>query len=187
MSETEAATAEITETEATATAADETTETETVAVDLAAEVERWKVQARKNEQRAKANADAAKELDKLRREGMSDQERAVDEARAQARAETLAEVGSARAADAIRLAANGRVVDVEALIEGIDTTKFVGDDGQPDREAIAAWVDRIAPAPDENAPQAFPDLAQGARPGAAALALNGDPLLDSLKSKLGIR
>lgn len=186
MSETEAATA--TETDPTATdatpATEETPEPATGAEDLAAEVERWKAQARKNEQRAKDNAAAAKELEKLKREGMSDQERAIDEARAAARAETLAEVGAARAADAIRLVANGRVADVEALIEGIDTARFVGDDGQPDREAIAAWVERIAPA---DASPAFPDLAQGARPGAAAMALNGDPLLDSLKSKLGIR
>lgn len=186
MSETEAATAEITETEATTTATDETTESATGAEDLAAELEKWKAQARKNEQRAKANADAAKELDKLRREGMSDQERAVDEARAAARAEALAEVGSERAADAIRLAANGRVADVEALIEGIDTTRFLGDDGNPNRDAIAAWFDRIAPAPAEGGAPSFPDLAQGTRPQATA-PLNGDQLERDLKNVLGIR
>jgi hypothetical protein len=183
MSETEAATAEIPEAPTTTTATEETTDPATGADDLTAEVEKWKTQARKNEQRAKANADAAKELEKLKREGMSDQERAVEEARAAARAEALAEVGSERAADAIRLAAKGRVSDVEALIEGIDATRFLGEDGKPDREAIAAWVDRIAPPADENAPPAFPDLAQGPR----RQATTSDPLLDSLNSALGNR
>ncbi len=185
MSETEAATATDTDPGATAEATNSAGETEAATApetDLTSELEKWKAQARKQEQRAKENAAAAKELEKLKREGMSDQERAIDEARAAARAETLAEVGSARAADAIRLVATGRVADVEALIEGVDAARFVGEDGQPDREAIATWVERIAPA---DATPAFPDLAQGARPG--AVTLGSDPLLAGVKSALGIR
>lgn len=151
--------------------------------DLTAELSKWKAQARKHEERAKANAAAAKELEKLREQSMTDQERAVEEARKAARSEALAEVGSARVEDAVRVAAAGRPVDVDALLEGLDRSRFLNEDGQPDRDAIAAWVDRIAPA-SETTP-ARVDLGQGARR-SAALALNGDPLLNDLKSKLGI-
>jgi hypothetical protein len=151
---------------------------------LAADVEKWQKLARKHEDRAKANADAAKELERIKREALPEQERLVAEAIAAARAEVLNEVGSVRVDDAVKLAAAGRPVDVEALLEGLDRSRFLVD-GQPDAAAITAWVDRIAPAPDPDAPTGVMDLGQGARQN-AAMALNGDPLLDTLKSKLGI-
>lgn len=151
--------------------------------DLTAELEKWKAQARKHEDRAKANSAAAKELEKLREQSMTDQERAVEEARKAARAEALAEVGASRVDDAVRVAAAGRPVDVDALLDGLDRSRFLNEDGQPDRDAITSWVDRIAPATDPTTQRV--DLGQGAR-SSAALALNGDPLLNDLKSKLGI-
>ena len=54
---------------------------------LTADLEKWKAQARKHEERAKANANAAKELEQVRQASMSDQEKAVEIARQQARAE----------------------------------------------------------------------------------------------------
>jgi hypothetical protein len=152
--------------------------------DLAAEIEKWKAQARKHEDRAKANAAAAKELEQVRAAAMTDQERAVAEARAQARTETLKEVGAERVADAVRVAAAGRLVDVDALLEGLDRTRFLDADGQPDVAAITTWVDRVAPKPSEG-PAGFPDLGQGAR--TPSHALNGDPLTRDLKNVLGIR
>lgn len=152
--------------------------------DLAAELEKWKAQSRKNEERAKANAEAAKELERLKREALPEQERLIEEAKAQARAEALAEIGTSRVDDAVKLAAAGRPVDVDALLEGLDRSRFLGENGQPDQAAIAAWVDRIAPTANQAAPTVV-DLGQGAR-GGEALALNGDPLLADLKSKLGI-
>ncbi len=157
-------------------------------VDLAAEVEKWKAQARKHEDRAKANAAAAKELEQVRQASMSDLEKAVAVARTEATTEALRTVG-ARLVDAeVRVAAAGRSVDVDALLEGLDRSRFVGDDGEPDRKAIAAWVDRIAPPPAEGAgrPPGSPDLGQGVRNG-GAMALNGDPLEASLRHALGIR
>lgn len=146
--------------------------------DLAAEVAHWKDMARKNEKRAKDNH---AELEELRRQGMTDQERLVDEARAEARRDALLEVATERTLDAIRSAAEGRLSDVEGLIEGLDPAKFIDDDGNPRRDAIAAWVERIAP----KAPTST-DLGQGAR-GAGDLALGSDPLLDGVKNALGIR
>lgn len=154
--------------------------------DLAAEVEKWKALARKHEGKAKSNATAAQELEKLRLQSMTDQERAVEQARAEARAETLREMGASRVDDAVRVAVAGRPVDVDALLEGLDRSRFIDDDGQPDRDAIASWVDRVAPKPnDEPAAGQFLDLGQGARTG--DLALNGDPLQRTLEQKLGIR
>ena len=48
-------------------------------------------------------------------------------------------------ADAFRVAAAGRGLDVDEVIDGINLAKFVGEDGTPDRDAVAAFVDRIAP------------------------------------------
>ena len=127
--------------------------------DLAAEVEKWKQFARKHEERAKANSNAAKELEKLKQASMTEQEKAVEQARAEARAEALREVGVSLVEAQVKVAANGRGVDVDALLEGLDKTKFLNGDGQPDTEAITKWVDRIAP--DDKATQVFPDLGQG--------------------------
>lgn len=181
--------------DATAETATETTETATeeaqastetqpqeAATDLAAELERWKAQSRKNEDRAKANAEAAKELERLKREALPEQERLVEEARAAARAEALAEVGEERVESAVRVAAAGRQIDVDAVLEGLDRKRFLSDDGKPDTAAIKAWVERIAPITET---ATAVDLGQGARQG-SDLALNGDPLLADLKNKLGI-
>lgn len=154
--------------------------------DTAAEVETWKKLARKHEDRAKANAQAAKELEQLRQSSMNETEKAVAQAKVEARTETLREVGGRLAESAIRVAAAGRPVDVEALIEGIDAARFLDDDGEPDTKAITAWVDRVAPAVDDSdRPAPRRDLGLGAR-GQAAPALNGDPLEQALKTALGI-
>lgn len=154
--------------------------------DLAAEVEKWKQMARKNEERAKANAAASKELEEFRRQSMTEQERAVAEAVDGARRSTMIEMAGRLVDAEVRAAAAGRSLDVNALLEGLDRSRFLTDGGEPDREAVMAWVDRIAPAPQETPPTTpgWPDLGQGAR--TQAMALNGDPLLNALKGKLGI-
>lgn len=126
--------------------------------DPAADAEKWKTQSRKWEDRAKANASAAKELAALKASTMTDQEKAVEAAKAEARSEALKTVG-VRLVDAeVKAACAGRKVDVSALLEGLDRTKFLTDDGEPDSDAIAKWVDKVAPS------KAGPlDLGQGAR------------------------
>jgi septal ring factor EnvC (AmiA/AmiB activator) len=152
--------------------------------DWKAEAEKFKTLARKHEDRAKANASAAKELEQVKQASMSDQEKAVELAKQQARAEVLMEVASERVADAVRLAAAGRPVDVDALLDGLDRTRFVTDEGTPDTDAITAWVDRIAPKPADGFPAA--DLGQGSRTGSQT-PLGSDPLLNTLKQSIGIR
>lgn len=154
--------------------------------DPAAEVARLRDElkkARKWEERAKANAEAARQLEELRRRHESDQERAVREAREAARAEVLAEIASERVADAFRVAVAGRDIDVDDVLDGIDLAKFAGEDGTPDRDRIHTFVDRIAPAR-ESVPL---DLGQGARGGQQVPGLNSSQLQRDLETALGIR
>lgn len=149
-------------------------------VDWKAEAEKHKSLARKWEERSKANAAAQKELEQLRQASMSDTEKAVEIAKQQARNEVLAEIGGELVAMAVRAAVADRNVDADALLEGLDRSRFITDDGRADLDAINSWVDRIAPKTETG----FPDLGQGAR---KSLPLNGDPLLSDLKKTLGIR
>lgn len=149
----------------------------------AAELERLRAEAKKWEGRAKANSGAVKELEQLRQASMSDLEKAVAIARQEARSEALREVGSGLVDDLIRTASEGRPVDPDTLLEGLDRTRFLDDEGRPDTKAIRAWLDRLAPRPEEGVTR-FPDLGQGSR--VPPHALNGDPLLADLKNALGI-
>jgi hypothetical protein len=139
--------------------------------DWQAEAEKWKKLSRHNEERAKANATAAEELERIRREQLPDQERQLEEAIATARAEAAAEFGSKLAAAELRAALAGRSVDVDGLLEGVDPARFVDADGNPDRDRITSWADRIAPPADPNAPPSIPDTGGGAAP------VNGKPQL----------
>lgn len=132
--------------------------------ETAKQLEHWKEVARKNESRAKANAAAAKELEQVKASMMSETEKAVAEAKAAGLAEGL-RTGSAKIAQAeIRAAAAGRSVDVDALLEGVDASRFIDDDGEVNRQAITAWVDKVAPGEDPSVPRPL-DLGQGNRGG----------------------
>lgn len=148
-------------------------------VDWKAEAEKYKALSRKHEERAKANANAAKERDELRQASMSEQEKAVEAAKQEARTEVLAELGGELVDAAVRAAVAGRNIDADALLDGLDRARFITEDGKANTEAIAAWVDRIAPKSDAG----VIDLGQGAR-GAAATS-SGDPLLEAVKSLTG--
>jgi hypothetical protein len=155
-----------------------------------AELEKIQREARKWEDRAKANVAAARELEKLRTSSLSEQEQAVAAAREAAQAEARQTFGGRLVAAEVKAAAAGRSVDVDALLEGIDASRLLTEEGEPDTDAISAWIDRVSPRPETEAtaaaPSPFPDLGQGPR-GGETLALNGDPLLADLKSALGIR
>lgn len=148
--------------------------------DPAAEAAKWKALARKHEERAKANESAAKELEKVKAASMSDQEKAVEAARQEARAATLLEVAGERVADAVRLAAAGTDLDVDALLDGLDRSRFVTDDGQPDADKVKGFVESIAP----KAPAAPPDLGQGAR--GTKTSTTADPLLKTVQQMAGL-
>lgn len=165
---------------------DTTSKTET---DWHAEAQKWQALAQKHESRAKANAAAAKDLERVRRESMSEQERAAaeaaDKAKHDAWQEAAAKFGHRMVIAEFRAASAGRLgsQQLEALMGRIDLTGFLTDDGDVDTAAVASFVDSLVPS---DQARAFPDLGQGAR-GTTAASLNGDPLLRDIKSKLGIR
>lgn len=155
------------------------------------EAERWKSQARRHEERAKANAKAAAELERLRKESMSEQERAAAEAYERGMSDAVSKLSGRVVRSEIKAAVGGRlgVEQVDALVARLDPNGFLGDDGEVDTVAVATFVESILPPPppEPEAGTQFPDLGQGARGPAGSVPLNGDPLLRSLKAQLGVR
>jgi hypothetical protein len=77
-------------------------ETTTDAPDLAAEAEKWKALARKNEQRAKENADKAKRFDEFEESQKTEQQKLLERAELAEQALAAAEVGRLRASIAAK-------------------------------------------------------------------------------------
>lgn len=156
-----------------------------------ADVEKWKSTSRKHEDRAKTNSKAAEELERVKRESMSEAEKLVAEARDAGKKEALSLVGGTLAKAEVRAQASGRIDDerLSTLLEHLDVSRFVGDDGTVDAAEVKKFVDGIAPPESEEQQTTTAtrrrDLGQGQR-STGSEALNGDPLLATLKSKLGI-
>lgn len=93
-----------------------------------------------------ARRETEQRLSQLQQQGMSDSERAVAAAREEGRAEAQAAAARQLAAAEFRHLATGRITDPDAAIEMLDLDKLVKD-GQPNRRAIAALVDRLAAVP----------------------------------------
>lgn len=100
-------------------------------------VDFWKAQARENEKRAKRNASAAKELEKLRASMMSETEKAVDAARAEGRKEATSASGQKLAAAEIKAALTGIVPDPGGIAEDLNLAKYVTADGDVDLDEVA--------------------------------------------------
>ncbi|MGC4946180.1 hypothetical protein ACLQ2N_08235 [Streptomyces sp. DT224] len=114
-------------------------------VDHKAEAEKYKALMRKQEARAKANAAAAKELAKIKREGMSDLDKKVDEAVAAARAEERVKSGVRVARQAFLASASGRLENAKDVADELNLKKYVDEEGDVDEDAIAELVDKLAP------------------------------------------
>lgn len=161
-----------------------------VGTDWKAEHDRLQADVKRNEERHRKNASAAKDLETLRQSTMTELEKAVTAARNEGRTEAQKESSGRLVAAEVRVALAGRPIDAAALLEGIDATRFLTDNGDIDSKAINAWVERIAPLPEPTPnPNANPfltvDLGQGVR-GRLNEPLDSDPLIRDLKSKLGI-
>lgn len=179
--ETTAETAQTTTTEETT--AETTGEKPKPPPELQAIIDKERKAAREAERARKA---LETELNELRQQSMTDTEKAIEQARTEARASAFAEVGGKIAAAELRAAAAGRLApeQLDVLLEGINVARFLDDAGDVDREKVQVFVDGIAPKSEQAS--SFPDLGQGAR-GQSNMALNGDPLEQTLKAKLGIR
>ncbi|MFG2228024.1 hypothetical protein [Streptomyces sp. NPDC048644] len=115
------------------------------------EVERWKRMSRENEKRWKQ---ASRELEEIRQAQMTEQEKAIEAARSEARRSTLAEVGTSLAEAEIR--AQSAAAGVAVPTDYLDLTRFVGEDGRANREAVSAFITSL-PQPQEQEPE-FPQL-----------------------------
>lgn len=127
------------------TEATETEATETDAKDWKAEAEKWQTLARKNEERAKSNATAAKELEKVRAAAMTETEKAVAEAEARGRTSALTEAGPRLVRAEFRAAAAGRVdkETLDAYLEDVDLKRFLDESGEPNSKAIEARIAKL--------------------------------------------
>lgn len=146
---------------------------------------KWKELSRKNEREAKR---LRSELEKAQQASMSEQEKAVAQAKAAGFTEgqSAATVRLRRAE--VRAAASGLLADPDDAVHLLDLEKYLpNDDGDFDRKVMEADITALV--------KAKPYL--GAMPGNGSgeggprgkpqpHALNGDPLLGALKSKLGI-
>jgi hypothetical protein len=114
----------------------------------------WKAQARKHEDRVKAQSDYDKyktafdEYQRLIAASQTEQEKAVAEARRQGRAEALNETGGQLVEQWVRAAAAGRLAEesVTALLAGLDRSRFLHENGGVDTDKVYQFVGSIAPA-----------------------------------------
>ncbi|AQW55288.1 hypothetical protein ACIQPP_05565 [Streptomyces violaceusniger] len=114
-------------------------------VDHKADAAKWRALAKKHEARAKANASAAKELAKIRREGMNEADKKVDEAVAAAVAQERVKAGERVARSAFLAAATGRLDNAKDVADDVNLRRYVDDEGEVDEDGIAELVDRLAP------------------------------------------
>lgn len=161
-------------------------------IDWEAEAKKFKAEAekqlrlnRKVEDQNKANL---KRLADMEAASLSDQDKAVraaiEAAQNDTRAQVMQQFGHRLVDAEVKAAATGRGMDVDALLDGLDRSRFLSADMEPDSAAIAAWVEKIAPKRDSSG---F-DIGQGARGAGNGLSLaeqQNDPLLRDLIAKVG--
>lgn len=120
--------------------------------DFGDDTEKWKHFSRQNEAAAKkaqgelskkdeALQAALKELDELKKAGMTDAEKALADAKVAARAEALNEVSGKLAAAALLAAGAKEGVDLSSEVDDLNLAKFIKD-GDVDTEAVASYVAR---------------------------------------------
>jgi hypothetical protein len=98
-----------------------------------------------NERRRRKAAEI--ELAKLRQQHESDDEKALQAARDEGRAEAFKAVGLRVAAAEFRAVAAGKLADPDAALEVLDLSRFVGDEGEVDLAGLTTIVDKLAAPP----------------------------------------
>lgn len=155
---------ESTATESTEKASTEAASTETESqTDWQAEAEKYKALSRKNEERAKSNAEKAKGYDDLKATQMTEQEKAVEAARVEARQAALTEAAPRLVGAEFRAALAGRrtAEQVADLIEDLDLSKYLTESGEVDTERVTKKAELLAPASEER--KTAPSFGGGAR------------------------
>jgi uncharacterized protein YbjT (DUF2867 family) len=110
-----------------------------------------------------------KELVELRNNALTESEKAIEEARSTGRREGAKSAGVRLVAAEFRAkAAEAKLPGVTSLLEVIDLTRFVDDDGEPDTELIQSAIDKISDslaAVENGKPKAkAPEIPKGVRP-----------------------
>lgn len=161
-----AATSDATSTDTTKTAI--TTEVPAAEKDWKAEYEKAEKKARDWEARSKGNHEAVKELEALKRTSMTDLEKAVADARTEAKTEAAREHAAELVDARIEAAAAGKVPAdrLAKALAPVDRRYFIGDDGTVDVKKVADFVSTLAT---DGGPA---DLGQGNRGGAAPTDMN---------------
>lgn len=141
----------------------------------------FKSRARAAEREAKA---AKAELDALKTQSMSDQEKAVQAARAEGEQAALGTATKRLVNSEVRIAAAGKFSDPADAVRLIDFDDIkVGDDGEPDTKQIARLVDALL--------KEKPYLAAGPQPGgsfdqgARTTAKSGDDMNARIRQAAG--
>lgn len=201
---TDTATTSTDTTDAGATAPEQTTTTTTTAKSFTQDEVNALVKDRLARERAKLGdveelRKKASEFDRLSEAQKTELEKATEKAAKQARDEASAEV-DAKWKDRVlrsevKVAAAGKLADPEDALRLLDLSGFeLDDDGNADEQAIAKAIDELleqkpylAATGTAPARQKRDTFDAGTRTtGSSSMALNGDPLLDSVKAKLGI-
>ena len=152
------------ETDQIETEAPETTEVETEATELSemeklkAEVDKWKSLSRKNEQQAKSNMTAAKELEEIRKSQLTETEKLIEQTKTETAFSVRREFSGKLIEAELKAQLNGRVLEGGALLS-FDKSSFINDEGDVDSEAIQSWVE----AHSKSTEAQLPDLGQGSR------------------------
>jgi len=138
---------------------------------LGQQVEYWKAQSRKHEGRANSMADyselkaKAEKLAEIEEANMTEQQKAVAAAAKDAREATLREVGSRLVDAQFTVAAAGRMDEerLKALLDGVDRSRFMKEDGTADADKVKSFVDSVAPAQKQQ--EQRHEFGQGSRQG----------------------
>lgn len=125
---------------------------------LQAEVDKWKSLSRKNEQQAKANLAAAKELEEIKQSQLTDTEKLIEQTKTETALSVRREFASKLVDAELKSQLSGKVLDAGALLS-FDKSSFIQDDGNIDSEAIQSWVEAHSNTMETPAP----DLGQGNR------------------------
>jgi len=125
---------------------------------LQAEVEKWKSLSRKNEQQAKANVAAAKELEEIKKSQLSETEKLIEQTKTETAQEIRREFATKLVDAELKSALQGRVMEAGALLS-FDKSFFILEDGNIDSEAVQSWVEAHSKTTEIPAP----DLGQGNR------------------------
>lgn len=125
---------------------------------LKAEVDKWKSLSRKNEQQAKANLAAAKELEEIRKSQLTDTERLIEQTKTETAQSVRREFATKLVDAELKAHLNGRVLEGGSILS-FDKSAFITEDGDIDTQAIQSWVE--AHSKETSTPA--PDLGQGAR------------------------